>query len=51
VNLNRVIAALLRMQLHNEGGKCVKVVIDGKWYTVDAVTSGPDNVVFTAKKD
>ena len=49
--VNRVLAALQRMQLHGEGHKEIKVVIDGKWYTVQAVTAGPDNAVLTLKKD
>ena len=49
--VNRVLAALQRMQLHREGHKEVKVVIDGNWYTVQAVTAGPDNAVLTLKKD
>lgn len=49
--VNRVLAALQRMQLHAEGHKEVKVFVDGVWYTVQAVTAGQDNAVLTLKKD
>ena len=49
--INRVLAALQRMQLRGEGHKEVKVVIDSTWYTVQAVTAQPDNAVLTLKRD
>ena len=49
--INRVLAAFQHMQLHGDGHKEVKVFVEGNWYTVQAVTAGPDNAVLTLKKD
>lgn len=49
--MNKLLAVLQKIHLMCQGRRPLKVVLDGKWYTVEAAQECEDNVVLTIKAD
>lgn len=50
MNVNRLLAALQRIQLHNSGTKDVRIVMDKREYSVKSIGDFTDNVIIEVKE-